>query len=446
MENSFYPSGEIRKFARKPHTQFIAYTIAHELNKQKKFNLNGRIVDISDAGLGIETGYPLMPGHTLWFNNLSGYEAGAVKWSMKLNKNYRAGIEIAERSQSLYYDKTKFEDKSDTSDETKEYISLLDTATEQFINTIAAIERKCTDATENSEELLMAIEKASNDMLSNCEHFEEAVKDKDVLKKVRIEFHEKTNPILSKSYFINRIRTWPQGQQGDYKTLEFIYKNSPRSEGIGYFLDLCSLNAPLAVGVRNRIKHLEEILRDELKKRQQLAVLNIACGSCRELMGLAPDIIASGAQITCVDNDSDALNFAQSRLSHSSLLPQIEFYKYNALRMFDDELNMIEFGNQDIIYSVGLFDYLPDDFLVKLLRALYNLLNPGGKLLAAFKDAGTYRSQEYHWFADWDGFLQRTTKDFDRILVQAGIPEEALSVTREESGVIIFYIASNRGI
>lgn len=442
MENSFYPSGEIRRSARKPHTQFIAYTIAHELNKQKKFNLNGRIVDISDAGLGIETGYPLMPGHTLWFNNLSGYETGAVKWSMKLNKNYRAGIELAEGTKPLYQEEDSFEDTSVITEELEVYSKLLDAATDQFTAELIKIEKRCSDPSEDAKALLKATDRAINDMLATCKEFEQKVQDKDTIRNARVRFHEKTNPLLSKSYCINRVRTWPQGQQGDYKTLEAAYRNTPLSEGIGYYIDKYALNLPLADGIRNRIKELEELLREEINNRRNPSILNIACGSCRELMGLVPDIIASGAQITCIDNDSDALNFAQSRLSHPSLLPQIEFYKYNALRMFDDELNMIEFGEQDIIYSVGLFDYLPDDFLVKLLRALYNLLNSGGKLLAAFKDADKYSSQEYHWIADWDGFLQRTPGDFDRILAQAGIPEKALSVMREESGVIIFYIAS----
>jgi hypothetical protein len=100
---------------------------------------------------------------------------------------------------------------------------------------------------------------------------------------------------------------------------------------------------------------------------------------------------------------------------------------------------MKEFGMQDIIYSVGLFDYLPTDFLITLLSSLYNMIKPGGKLIASFKDASRYRSQEYHWIFEWDGFLQRTEKDFRNILCDAGIPDSAISEVREESGIIVFY-------
>ncbi len=101
-------------------------------------------------------------------------------------------------------------------------------------------------------------------------------------------------------------------------------------------------------------------------------------------------------------------------------------------------------GCKDVIYSIGFFDYLPDDFLVKLLSSLYLLLNPGGKLIASFKDADRYRPQLFHWLVDWDGFLQRTEKDFDRVLREANIPCSALSMTRVDSGSIVFYIATKQ--
>ena len=99
---------------------------------------------------------------------------------------------------------------------------------------------------------------------------------------------------------------------------------------------------------------------------------------------------------------------------------------------------------QDVIYSIGFFDYLPDDFLVKLLNSLYTMLNPGGKLIASFKDANRYRSDIFHWLVDWDGFLQRTESDFERVLRDAGIPDNAVSMTRVDSGTIVFYVATKQ--
>ncbi len=346
-------------------------------------------------------------------------------------------------SENAFYEEIK-EEPLFTGEEKGKYVKLLDMATEQFNKELEAIEKRCYDPNENPKELLKATEKALNDVVYICEEFEQGVNDKDIIRNARIEFREKTNPMLSKSYCINRARTWPQGQQGDYKTLEYAYKNTPLSEGIGYYLDSYFLNVDLAHAVRNRIKKLEDILRYEMLKRQQPSILNIACGSCREVFELAPVIEKSGAKFTCIDLDNDALSFAAHRLSYTNISPlisnQVKLRKYNALRMFDHELNISEFGKQDIIYSIGFFDYLRSDFLANMFQALYKSLNPGGILITSFKDASRYRHQDYHWLVDWDGFLQRTEEDFRSIFFEAQIPFSAISEMREESGVIVFYV------
>jgi cyclopropane fatty-acyl-phospholipid synthase-like methyltransferase len=216
----------------------------------------------------------------------------------------------------------------------------------------------------------------------------------------------------------------------------------PLSGGIGYHLDRVMLDLPLGHAVRARIRKLEAMLKDELLKRREPAILNIACGACRELVGIVPEIIDSGAKVVCIDNDNDALDYAQSRLANAGLHENIEFYKYNALRLFDYEIGMEDYGKQDIIYSVGLFDYLPSDFLVKTFSTLYKMLNSGGRFIPAFKDAQRYRSQYYHWLVDWDGFLQRKEEDFKKILADAGIPPSSIEEVRDETGIIVFYLVT----
>jgi SAM-dependent methyltransferase len=320
------------------------------------------------------------------------------------------------------------------------WIYYLDRATTEHMEGLKEVELEIESGKKRQAQIYKKLEKVINDFLLKAEDFERGVGEKTLIKKAQIDFRLKTREIYSKSYCINRARTWPLGYQGDYMTLECIYRNMSLSQGIGYYLDLFALNVPLAEAVRNRIRKLEEILRTQISERKTPSVLNIGCGSCRELMGLSPEIKNSKAKITCIDNDGEALSFAQNRLQYVGLLANIDFYKYNALRMFDDEMNIKEFGKKDIIYSVGLFDYLPSDFLVKLFRALYNLLNPGGILIAAFKDADRYKPYFYHWIINWDGFLQRTCSEFRNIFNKAGIPETSISEIREETGIIIFYL------
>lgn len=425
MQNATTHQNEkARRYERKPYAQIIDYSLSVSESRERKWlNMKGKTVDISEAGIGIHTDYPLAPGHMLWFNSGIEEKAGFVRWCEKLDNEYRAGIELDGKR-----------------------IKHLDEATDIFNKQLEDIEKRCLSPEESPEELLKETNYAINNMCEACKAFELDVTDKDIIRDAQIRFRIKTNPILSKSYCINRVRTWPQGYQGDYKTLEGLYRNTPLSEGIGYYLDLCCLNFQLGVAVRNRLKTLEDILRDELLRRNSPSVLNIACGSCREVFELASEIEKSGARFTCIDLDNDALAFASNRLSYTNISPvtsnQVELRKYNAVRMFDHDLNMSEFGMQDIIYSVGLFDYLPTDFLVNMLSALYKLIKPGGKLITSFKDTNRYRSQEYHWIFDWDGFLQRTEEDFRNILFNAGIPDSGIKELREDSGIIVFYLVN----
>lgn len=320
------------------------------------------------------------------------------------------------------------------------YAEALDAKIEKYMLALEDLEVRCSMPDADKEALLDEITMLNNTILEACAQFEEGVHDPLALKQAQVYFREKTHPILSKSYIINRCRTWPQGQQGDFMTLELAYKNMPMSDGIGYYLDKYTQATTLGVGVRERIVKMRSLLKEELVSRGNPKVLDVACGSCREVFELAPEIKASGAKFTCVDLDPAALEFALDRFAYAGLGEEhTELIQYNALRMFDNETAQTEFGMQDVIYSIGFFDYLPDDFLVKMLSSLYMLLNPGGKLIASFKDADHYRPELCHWLVDWDGFLQRTEKDFLRVFRDANIPDSALSMTRVDSESIVFY-------
>jgi extracellular factor (EF) 3-hydroxypalmitic acid methyl ester biosynthesis protein len=322
------------------------------------------------------------------------------------------------------------------------YSAELEARTQDYIQQLLDIETKCSQPGADPEKLQAEITAITDRMIEACAEFEQKVNDPFKIKAAQVIFRERTNAILGKSYCINRTRNWPQGHQGDYSTLEMAYKNTPLSYGLGFYLDRYLLSDVLTEGVRDRIVKLRDLVRMELSVRRNPRVLDVACGSCREVFELAQDIKASGAKFICVDLDEDALDYALDRLTLAGLSEEdVELRKYNALRIFDFETALTEFGMQDVIYSVGYFDYLPDDFLVKLLNSLYKLLAPGGKLIASFKDANRYRPHVFHWLVNWDGFLQRTETDFERLFNCTEIPAQALTVERVKSGAVLFYSA-----
>ncbi len=104
------------------------------------------------------------------------------------------------------------------------------------------------------------------------------------------------------------------------------------------------LNVLLAKAVRNRLRLFENIIRYELYRRKELKVLNIACGSCRQIIKLSENIKETKAEFYCIDNDSDTINYALTRISSIGLFNYVNFSKFNAFRMYDAELSISHFG------------------------------------------------------------------------------------------------------
>ncbi|MBU1709796.1 MAG: class I SAM-dependent methyltransferase [Proteobacteria bacterium] len=327
-----------------------------------------------------------------------------------------------------------------TRDDVSGWFEVLDRATDDLCSRLNAIDIRSQKPSESKDELLKETYAAVHDICQVCMKIDELLADnKDLLREKRLEFHKKTQSVITKSKLALHARTWPFGYPGDHTIIEDVYRNSPKSLGVGYFLDMKFLTADLAVGIRDRMLLMRELLKAELYERDAPKILNIGCGSSREIFEIAPLIKMSGANVTCVDFDSEALNYSASRLSYADILPQVTLRQYNALRMISHKRNMKEFGPQDVIYSIGLLDYLEDNVLIRLLKSLYALLTPGGKLIAVFKDCDKYVSQEYTWMLDWDAFYKRTFDESRDLVAKAGIPEESIEIKRNSTGVIIFY-------
>jgi hypothetical protein len=114
--------------------------------------------------------------------------------------------------------------------------------------------------------------------------------------------------------------------------------------------------------------------------------------------------------------------------------------RYNALRTRSAETTTRKFGRFDIIYSVGLFDYLPDDLLVDILGALPKTLSEGGVVYIGFKDTERYDKTPYQWHLDWF-FFQRTKEDCLRLYERAGIRSETVETTRDDTGIIMNFVS-----
>jgi extracellular factor (EF) 3-hydroxypalmitic acid methyl ester biosynthesis protein len=276
----------------------------------------------------------------------------------------------------------------------------------------------------------------------DCREFEASLDgDRTAIQAAQKRFLIATDPWLRKSWFADRARTKPSGFSGDFNMLVKIYEWETPVTGLGSYLDKVFMKIPLACAVRGRMKSVRSFLLSEMEHRTgEVKVLDVASGPCREYLQW-PSFEGKSMHVTTMDNDQFALDYVQATVA--PMLPastRIDSVRYNAMRTRSAESTIEKFGKFDIIYSVGLCDYLTDEHLISLLGAWHNTLADGGVMFVAFKDTRRYDHTPYQWHLDWF-FYQRTHEDVLKLYEKAGFDVAKMSFERDESGVIINYVA-----
>jgi len=314
----------------------------------------------------------------------------------------------------------------------------------QFTRFLAAMEKEVEGhATPHSERHLARLTEATDAGRDACTRLEmEIGDDEDQLRAAQAAYRHAIAPWFDQSWFMHRAKVKPMGYPGDYLILNAIYDRLPKSSGIGGYLDLYFLNTELGRAVCTRLKAARDFVLAEIARRSgDVSLLNIACGPCREYAEGLPHPPNVHPSVTCIDAEPEALDFVRDNVAVlGNGTPDLNCVQYNALKMSSTKRNIKHFGRPDVIYSIGLFDYLTDRHLVPMLRGLRESLAEDGVLYVAFKDGDRYNKTIYHWMADWF-FLYRSVDDCRRLYEQAGFDMNALDMTRDDTGIIINFIA-----
>jgi extracellular factor (EF) 3-hydroxypalmitic acid methyl ester biosynthesis protein len=328
--------------------------------------------------------------------------------------------------------------------------SKVDSALESFFHhdvaegcrTLAALESQVpSDAQPSDDALLEEVTHVISRMLDACERIQAEIGEDDkLLTETKARFREAIWPWFQKSWFMHRATTKPRGYPGDFETLTAIYDGQVKSTGFGGYLDRYFLDRKLAQAVWGRLQSAKQFLCELTEQRPGLSILNVACGPGREyddeFFRRCP-----AAEIIAVDTDGDALATTQARFKDiDNEAITVKCVKHSALKMTSVKKNLELFQRPDMIYSVGLCDYIPDAYLVKILRGWRESIADGGIVYVAFKDVREYRPAVYQWLVDWN-FYERTEQECLDLMLQAGYASDDLKVTRDETNVILNFIA-----
>lgn len=311
----------------------------------------------------------------------------------------------------------------------------------QFTDAMASLERriprsKVPETDEFLTELTAAIHKSRQD----CREAEEAIgDDKQLLNEVQARFRKEIVFWFDQSWFMQRAKAKPRGYPGDFEMLTAIYEGKTKTLGFGGYLDLYFLGTDLARAVCGRLDAVQKFLvREVLKRSVNVSILNVASGPGREYShGLE---VGEMVNLTCVDTDQQALQYLQDHID-----PQVagsidlNCVCYNALKMSSAKANIENFGRPDMIYSVGLCDYIPDRYLIRILNGWRESVAENGIVYVAFKDDPRYHAAEYQWHVDWH-FYRRVEADCVRLFAEAGYDVDDMTMFRDSTGIIMNFV------
>jgi SAM-dependent methyltransferase len=169
-------------------------------------------------------------------------------------------------------------------------------------------------------------------------------------------------------------RSRPRGYPGDASLIDSLYDQRPpqppTSELGGKLFDL-AIGFNTAEAVRQRRVHAETVLASALSQGKRICVL--ACGHFREADAFKGQDLS---RVTLVDQDPLSLDVVRAMHGPSPTIIEANVFRYlRTARARGDQF--------DLIYTLGLTDYLDDRAMLLLHRLMKACLAPGGSVLLA---------------------------------------------------------------
>ncbi|TNE41283.1 MAG: hypothetical protein EP347_02225 [Alphaproteobacteria bacterium] len=189
-------------------------------------------------------------------------------------------------------------------------------------------------------------------------------------------------PIWQRSY------DKPLGYPGDHIVMNYVYtwKNEGDTIG-GKFSHRLGLDALECVATRMAM--MQDIMAREIRnapENEPIGISNLACGTAQEIVNtLAQRPLDKKVTFSLIDQDERALAH-----SYEHAYPfTFKHGKNVAIQCFHSSFTELMKGGaltnnlpqQNLIYSVGLFDYLREKRAKSLTRSLYQYVKPGGLLV-----------------------------------------------------------------
>ena len=188
----------------------------------------------------------------------------------------------------------------------------------------------------------------------------------------------------------NRSYQKPMGYPGDFRIMNQVYSWARHGDN-PYSVLLHRLGLEVAECIKTRMELVRGRIADTIAGprlgERPTRILSLGCGSAREVeLALAGTrSLDRPVTFTLIDQETEALKYAYEKTYPHVVRLQGRAEVQCINTSFTDILRgaggLGELPRQDMIYSVGLVDYLTDRRAAMLLRRLYEALAPGGLMV-----------------------------------------------------------------
>ena len=210
----------------------------------------------------------------------------------------------------------------------------------------------------------------------------------------------------------------PLGYPGDYQIMNYVYEWQ-RVGDTPYEKLLHRIGIETGACVGTRLRMTQKILRERIAERpgeEPINIANLGCGSAYEIYDyLKIDRLPRPLNVTLIDQDSGALSHAYEHtyrevVRHAGRV-KLQCLQASFAQLLKAGALFKSLPPQDVIYSLGLFDYLSHRRARALAHDLYAQVAPGGQLIVANVKQGRETCQwPLEFVTDWS-LIYRTEAD-----------------------------------
>jgi extracellular factor (EF) 3-hydroxypalmitic acid methyl ester biosynthesis protein len=265
----------------------------------------------------------------------------------------------------------------------------------------------------------------------------------------RVFVRRQIHPLVFSAPFAYRTFHKPLGYAGDYEMVNMILRDP--FEGGSLFakaLNSWFISQPPAEAHRNRISYLTQKLVLETARvaaqGRTARVFNLGCGPAGEVQRfLAEQDISNQADLTLLDFNNETLAYTTGVLQELKL----RHHRSTRINLVKKSVGQILKGRgrstatapeakYDFVYCAGLFDYLADQHCKQLMNIFYDMLAPGGLLVATNVDASNPIQEMLDYVLDWN-LIYRKGAQLQALAPNDAHPDE-VNVCADVTGVNIY--------